>query len=788
MNFLNDSVKTILKSASATAARNKSNNLSLSHLFFASLENKVIRDILRETGIDIKSLSNFLEDEMKSVSGDEGAKINNTKTTNTVKFLLSTLEQEYDQRREFLIGQGLDREKALIDEATFINTLFIPSGDISSSDNEYHITQKLALKSSNFEKYTDLVGTIAIICSDIINKNYGYSPSDEDSDYSIDSPDQNMSEMYPEMEMDSINKKASSRKSNHLSKYADNLNELYKNKKLDCNIFFRDSVIKRILTVISRKTKSNPLLVGKSGVGKTAIINLLAKQIVDGKVPNTLKNKIIFSLDITKLVAGTKYRGDFEERMNLVLKELKNNRDYILFIDEVHMIMGAGSASGAMDLSNIIKKAISSGEMTMIGATTEEEYKKHIENDSALAGRMNRVYVPQLSAVDTIKVMNKLKKSYEEHHGVNFSEIIIKDIVNYADRYIKNKQFPDKAIDVLDEIGSLYSTNIKIGTEVLAEDVIEVIQDRANINIKTKDSEIKELRSLKENIKSQIFGQDHAIDEIVRSVYISKAKLNNENKPLASFLFLGPTGVGKTETVKVLSDLLSMEMHRFDMSEYMDKTSANKFIGSSPGYVGYEKGGLLTETIKNKPHSIILLDEVEKAHPEVLNVLLQVLDNGVLTDSHGKTAYFRNAIIIMTSNAGVMEGQKKSMGINSVSDSSFNIENEVLNRYFTPEFRNRLSSEIKFNFLGEEVILNVVDKFLKELKVKLKDLNIKITVSSVAKKHLAKVGYNPLMGARPMERIIEKEIKGQLAEEMIFNQIKLIKVGCKNDKITLNFE
>jgi ATP-dependent Clp protease ATP-binding subunit ClpA len=542
------------------------------------------------------------------------------------------------------------------------------------------------------------------------------------------------------------------------------------------NVVGRDKEINRVMQVLFRRKKNNPILVGEAGVGKSAIVEGLAKKIAIGDVPPALKDKKIFSLDIGSLIAGTKYRGEFEKRMKVVLNELKKYDEPILFIDEIHMIVGAGaSGSGTMDVANLLKPALARGEIRCIGATTYEEYKKTFEKDKALHRRFQKIDINEPSISDAIKILKGLKSKYEEFHNVKYSNESIITAVELSKKYLREKFLPDSAIDIIDEVGAQFK--LKNKNRISKTDIEEIIAQIANIPKESaKTDEIEKLRLLEYNLKQKVFDQDDAIKNIVKVIKRKKAGLTRDDKPIGSFLFVGPTGVGKTEIAKQLAKIMGIHFERFDMSEYQESHSVAKLIGSPPGYVGYEKGGLLTETIRKHPHTVLLLDEIEKAHPDIVQILLQVMDNASLTDSDGRKADFRNVILIMTSNLGV--GQGSNIGFNKEKND---FKEEAINRFFAPEFINRLDSVIRFKPLSKKALLQVVDKFMSETIEKLAKKNITLTLSDKAKEELIKRGYDPKMGARPMARIIENEIIEPLSDEILFGKLK------KGGNVTIDF-
>ncbi len=577
-----------------------------------------------------------------------------------------------------------------------------------------------------------------------------------------------------------------------LDSYATNLNEMARQGRID-PLIGRKEEIERTVQVLCRRRKNNPLFVGEAGVGKTALAEGLAKRIVDGEVPEVLAESTIYSLDLGSLLAGTKYRGDFEKRLKAVLAQLKREKGAVLFIDEIHTIIGAGAASGgAMDASNLVKPVLASGDLKCIGSTTYQEYRGIFEKDHALARRFQKIDVPEPSVAETIQILEGLKSRFEEHHGIKYTRPALKEAAELAERYINERQLPDKAIDVIDEAGARQHLQppSKRKKTIGVKEIEEVIAKMARIPPKSVSTSDKEgLRNLERDLKLMIYGQDEAIDVLSTAIKMSRSGLGNEQKPIGSFLFAGPTGVGKTEVTRQLSKSLGIELIRFDMSEYMERHTVSRLIGAPPGYVGYDQGGLLTEAINKHPHAVLLLDEIEKAHPEVFNLLLQVMDHGTLTDNNGRKADFRNVIIVMTTNLGADQLSRRSIGFTEQDNSTDGIE--VINKHFTPEFRNRLDAVIQFKSLSSEVISSVVDKFLMELETQLEEKGVAIEVDAVARAWLAEHGFEPTMGARPMARVIKEKIKKPLAEELLFGALEgggHVLVSAEDGELTFDFE
>ena len=578
-----------------------------------------------------------------------------------------------------------------------------------------------------------------------------------------------------------------------LESYTINLNALALQGKID-PLIGRDGELERVIQTLCRRRKNNPLLVGEAGVGKTAIAEGLARKIVEGDVPEILAKANVYSLDMGALLAGTKYRGDFEQRLKAVIKQLSENPQAILFIDEIHTLIGAGSASGGtMDASNLLKPALSNGQLKCIGATTYTEYRGIFEKDHALSRRFQKIDVTEPSIADTVEILKGLKSRFESHHGIKYSAAALTSAVDLSVRFITDRHLPDKAIDVIDEAGAAQRILPKSRQKktIGKQDIEEIVAKIARVpSTQVSSDDRSALKNLDRDLKAVVFGQDAAIDALAKAIKMARSGLGTPGKPIGSFLFSGPTGVGKTEVAKQLAYCMGIELLRFDMSEYMERHAVSRLIGAPPGYVGFDQGGQLTEAVTKKPYCVLLLDEIEKAHPDIYSILLQVMDHGTLTDNNGRKADFRNVVIIMTTNAGQEAIQKSSMGFtNSKQSGDEMIE---IKRLFSPEFRNRLDATISFKSLDHEIILRVVDKFLMQLEEQLHEKKVEAVFSDALKQHLATKGFDPLMGARPMSRLIQDTIRSALADELLFGKLSSgghVTVDIDRDgKVKLVFE
>jgi ATP-dependent Clp protease ATP-binding subunit ClpA len=730
-------------------ARNRGHEfMTVEHLLLALLDNQAATDVLRGCGADLFSLRDNLSEYIETttpVVDDETAE---QEVQPTLGF------QRVLQRAIFHV-QSSGRE-----ECTGANVLV---AIYSESDSQ----AVYFLKSQDINRI-DIVNFIS----------HGSSATGEVSPLEDGHVDEETS--------DSPSKRP-------LDEFATNLNEQARNDEID-PLIGRLHEVERVSQILARRRKNNPLLVGESGVGKTAIAEGLARLIVDDDVPDLLKESTVYALDLGALLAGTKYRGDFEKRFKGVLSDLIAEPKSILFIDEIHTIIGAGAASGGvMDASNLLKPVLTSGKIRIIGSTTYQEYRGIFDKDRALSRRFQKVDIPEPSVEDSIAILKGLRSRFEEHYGLRYSDGAIESAVKLASRHITDRFLPDKAIDVIDEAGAYQSLQDEASRKEVIEavDVERVVSKVARIPEKSVSSSDKEqLRNLGEKLKMVVFGQDEAIDSLATAIKLSRAGLKGSDKPIGSFLFSGPTGVGKTEVTKQLANVLGIELLRFDMSEYMERHTVSRLIGAPPGYVGFDQGGLLTDAVTKHPHCVVLLDEIEKAHPEVFNLLLQVMDHGTLTDNNGRKADFRNVILVMTTNAGAELMARASIGFTEQNHQSDGME--AIKKSFTPEFRNRLDAIVQFSALHIDVIKTVVDKFLVELQAQLDEKQVQIEVDEEARSWLAEQGYDDKMGARPMARVISEKIKKPLAEQLLFGELSenggIVSVSLEDGEIKLSYE
>jgi len=711
--------------------------ITVEHLLLALVDNPSASTVLKACGANSddlrKSLDQFIRDNTPTVSGTD-----DVDTQPTLGF------QRVIQRAIMHVQSSGNSKK----EVTGANVLVAIFGE-KDSHAVYYLHQQGVTR-------LDVVNFIAHGIRKVDPPDSG-NPSSGASDSGV-GPDAEKEEVEP--------------KATPLEQYTQSLNALAKEGKID-PLIGRDNEVERVVQVLCRRRKNNPLLVGEAGVGKTAIAEGLAWRITQGEVPEVLADAQVYSLDMGALLAGTKYRGDFEQRLKAVIKQLKEQENSVLFIDEIHTLIGAGAASGGtLDASNLLKPALSSGQLKCIGATTFTEYRGIFEKDAALSRRFQKVEVSEPSVEQTIEILKGLKSRFEEHHSVKYAVGALQAAAELSAKYINDRHLPDKAIDVIDEAGAaqrVLPKNKQKKTITRAE-VEEIVSKIARVPVTSVSNDDRsKLKTLDRDLKSVVFGQDAAIEALASAIKMSRSGLGKPDKPIGAFLFSGPTGVGKTEVAKQLGYVLGIDMLRFDMSEYMERHAVSRLIGAPPGYVGFDQGGLLTEAVTKKPHCVLLLDEIEKAHPDVFNILLQVMDHGTLTDNNGRKADFRNVVIIMTTNAGAETLQKSTIGFTNARESGDEMAD--IKRTFTPEFRNRLDAIIGFKPLDEEVIMRVVDKFLLQLEGQLAEKKVEVSFTDALRRHLAKRGFDPLMGARPMQRLIQDTIRRALADELLFGDL-----------------
>jgi ATP-dependent Clp protease ATP-binding subunit ClpA len=770
LQWFSETTNQIVKNASALSVKECHQEVTLTHLLAALLANKEILSLLSILEVAVDALTADVLKELDTLDKIDGA-VSAPQNTETVKQLYMLARREYEERLSYVKSNKMADEKANIDPLVLFTLLVVP--DRIQPDKEYHLVQKLIEKHSAKPSLIEFIETLNGVVSDHTREHFGVARE----------------HYLPDLSTEMVGETAEQDESvSFLERFTVDMNKAYRNGEIEGVVVGREKVVNSIVQSLCRKKKSNPLLIGYSGVGKTSVVDHLAALIVDGNVPKSLGEATIYSLNVARLVAGTKYRGDFELRMDGVIKELKEAPHAILFIDELHTVMGAGGASsGSMDVANLLKQDLAAGAIRMIGTTTHDDYRQHLAKDEAFSRRLQPIYVDEPSIADMPHVVKNSIATYVAHHGVEYSEEAMMAAIKLSDRYLHNLHFPDKAFDVLDQAGSFYSSGLKKGSTVTEDDVIEVVAQKANVKIATHKKEKNQLRSLPNSLKRSIYGQDEAIAQITKSIYLSKSDLQDSSKPTACFLFTGPTGVGKTEVVKTCAKEMHMTLHRFDMSEYMQEHSVNNLIGSPLGFHGSDKGGVLTEALKREPYSIVLLDEVEKAHPKVFDLLLQVADNGFLRDGQGVKVSFRNAIIVMTSNIGIDKMNKGSMGFTEETVKA-ELDVDVLKKFFRTEFLNRLTGVVVFNFLSESTVVQVVKKNIEILKDKLAEQDIQLSLTSGAVKWLALHGYDRKMGARPMDRIISKEVKEPLSESILFGDLQnggKVKCSVVKEKLVL---
>ncbi len=720
--MINNELNSIFKEAVRIAKQNRHEYLTVEHVFLALLDSKEGQKILNSVGADIE----FLKEKL----------------------------QKYLQSRLQSLPEHINRE---------------PFETVALS----RVIENMIKHVQSADKKEARVGDLLAA---IFDEEHSYSV------YLLKEQGIKKIDILEVITDSSTTKENKENENSYLKRFTLDLVKEAKNRKID-PVIGRDKEIERVIQVLCRRKKNNPLLVGEPGVGKTAIAEGLAIKIAEGEIPDILEGASLYSLDMGSLLAGTKYRGDFEKRLKGVINELKEKKNAIVFIDEIHTLVGAGATQGgSMDASNLLKPALASGAIKCIGATTYSEYRNFLEKDRALSRRFAKIDIKEPDLETSFKILKGLKEKYEKHHNVKYTINALKSAVELSDKYINDRQLPDKAIDLIDEVGASFHLRKKKRSVVTVNDIENVISKMLNLPPqRVTQDDIVVLENLEESLEKRVLGQKEAINQVSMAIKRSRAGLNPPNKPIGSFLFVGPTGVGKTELAKELARTLGVHFERFDMSEYMEKHAVSRLIGAPPGYVGYEEGGLLTETIRKHPYTVLLLDEIEKAHPDLINILLQVMDNATLTDNYGNIADFKHVILIMTSNVGATEANV--MGFKKESVSKFD---EALKQYFTPEFRNRLDAIVRFNPLSLDIVEGIVDKFIDELNRQLSSKKIKIKLTKEAKKYLAKKGYSEELGARPLRRVIDSKIKNRLTDEILFGKLKNggeVNIELKNDEL-----
>ncbi|WP_100260125.1 ATP-dependent Clp protease ATP-binding subunit ClpA [Qipengyuania seohaensis] len=725
-----------LHAALTDAGERRHEYATLEHLLLALIGDEDAAQVMTACGVDLGELTTvvtqYLEQEYQSLKSDDGA--DPQPTAGFQRVIQRAILHVQSSGKDTVTGANV--LVALFSERDSYAVYFLQQQDMSRLDAVSFISHGIGKGGKQVE---------------------GRSPQGAEEAPNTDAPEQ---------------AKGADKKETALDQFTVNLNKKAEDGRID-PLIGRGPEVDRTVQILCRRSKNNPLYVGDPGVGKTAIAEGLARKIVEGDVPEVLQDAVIYSLDMGALLAGTRYRGDFEERLKQVVNELESMPEAVLFIDEIHTVIGAGATSGgAMDASNLLKPALSSGSIRCIGSTTYKEFRNHFEKDRALLRRFQKIDVNEPTIEDTIKILKGLRSAFEEHHKVKYTPDALKTAVELSARYINDRKLPDKAIDVIDEVGAMQMLvpPSRRKKKITAREIEAVIATMARIPPKSVSSDDKKaLENLERDLKHVVFGQDPAVEKLSTAMKLSRAGLRDPDKPIGSFLFSGPTGVGKTEVARQLASIMGIELKRFDMSEYMERHSISRLIGAPPGYVGYDQGGLLTDAVDQNPHCVLLLDEIEKAHPDLFNILLQVMDNGRLTDHHGKTVDFRNVVLIMTTNAGASDMAKQGIGFGDVSKED--ASEEAVKRMFTPEFRNRLDAIVPFGYLNKATVARVVDKFILQLELQLAEQNVDIQFDAESRAWMANKGYDKLYGARPMSRLIQEKIKQPLAEELLFGKL-----------------
>jgi len=730
------SLEKTLHSALANAAERSHEYATLEHLLLALVDDPDAAQVMEACGVDLPELTNvvkqYLDQEYQSLKTAE--KADPSPTAGFQRVIQRAILHVQSSGKDTVTGANV--LVALFSERDSYAVYFLQQQDMSRLDAVSYISHGIGKSGRQVEQRGTPKGA------------------------------------EEEAKQEEKSENAKGKKDSALDQFTVNLNEKALAGKVD-PLIGRGPEVDRTIQILCRRSKNNPLYVGDPGVGKTAIAEGLARKIVEDDVPEVLADAVIYSLDMGALLAGTRYRGDFEERLKQVVSELEKMPEAILFIDEIHTVIGAGATSGgAMDASNLLKPALSSGAIRCIGSTTYKEFRNHFEKDRALLRRFQKIDVNEPTVEDTVKILKGLRSAFEDHHQVRYTPDAIKTAVELSARYINDRKLPDKAIDVIDEVGAMQMLvpPSRRRKTITAREIEQVIATMARIPPKTVSKDDKKaLEHLERDLKQVVYGQDKAIEVLSTAMKLSRAGLRDADKPIGSFLFSGPTGVGKTEVARQLADIMGIPLQRFDMSEYMERHSVSRLIGAPPGYVGFDQGGLLTDAIDQQPHCVLLLDEIEKAHPDLFNILLQVMDNGRLTDHHGKTVDFRNVVLVMTTNAGAADMQRSGIGFGDVSKADAG--DEAVKKLFTPEFRNRLDAIVPFAYLGKSIVSRVVDKFILQLELQLADQNVHIQFDTDARGWLAERGYDKLYGARPMARLIQDKVKQPLAEELLFGKL-----------------
>lgn len=813
-NRLHYDVENIIEKAKLIAEEYNQSEITLTHLGVAFFEDLQIETELKDKNVDVETALTSLRSTLETFKGiEKPSKFELTEllsrfiTFSIVEFETLFIDDIPEDIIEMIKNEMTDEDfkQALsINIPLFFSYFMNHLIELAKNEQINIDVMDVLFRDMNQEQVTKLLQHFLKLgfkdISDVLS-NYGVKLRTSNSDQLNldDLKDDNMDEELTNEDVEDLfelgekemgKSKQEQKQKNVALTYLTNMNKLYRDKKLNTQVFNREEETNEMIRVLSRKNKSNPLLIGESGVGKTAVVENLVGKIESGDVPPKMKNKTIYSLNLTKLTAGTKYRGEFEQRAMIVLDYIKSNPNYILFLDEMHT---SNTDQQHTNFASLMKTDLTSSNLKCIGVTTYNDFNKSLIKDKALIRRFQQITIKEPSLEVTFDIVKKALPDYIKHHNIEYTDEVLEKTLYLCDRYLHKTRFPDKAFDVIDEIGSLYSSGLRKNkkNEVKIDDVMEIISKKSNINIQTKEDEVKKLTNLEKMLKNKIYGQDDAIEKLCETMFIAETDLGSPNKPFASMLFTGPTGVGKTEVINELSKILSRPLHRFDMSEYGEQHTISKLIGAPPGYIGHDEGGMLTKVVDEDPYSIVLLDEIEKAHPKIYNTFLQVFDNGFLTDSRGNKVSFRNTIIVMTSNVGVSERKNSTLGFTASEEKIDMVKDGILTKYFSPEFINRLSSIVNFSSLEENNINLITKKAVNELSERLNKKGIKLNVTNAVIKWLSAEGYNKELGARPLERIVQSYIAKPIAKEIInsYKTKKMItNVQIKIEKESLKYE